>query len=85
MTKRNVVLCAATACLVLGGAFVSEAAAASRFGPTGLGSNLHRRFVIKQAIKRSNNGQSVSNRAILWKARPYTRGVIRTRSAWRRW
>ncbi|MEM6329943.1 MAG: hypothetical protein AAF790_06815 [Planctomycetota bacterium] len=73
------------AALLVGGAVASEAEAASRFGPGGLGANLHRRFVIRQAVKRTSRGLPVRNRAILWQARPYTRGVITTRRGWRRW
>lgn len=79
--KRLVVLSAA-ALLCLGGLVESSASAAGRYGPTGLGSNLHRRFVIKQAVKRTQQGRPVANRQIIWQSRPFTNRSIRT---WRRW
>ena len=81
MKNRTKSLLIAAAVVTVGSILASDAAAASRFGPAGLGSNLHRRFVVKQAVKRSNAGQPVRNRAITWYAKPY----INSRTAWRRW
>lgn len=70
MKRRATLLFTAliAACL-LGGDFASTAAAGP-YGRTGLGSNLHRRFVIKQARKNASLGRPVRRSAILWRSQP---------------
>lgn len=80
MGSKKLVIAAAAIALSFGGLLAASAEARSPYGPTGLGSNLHRRFVIKQAVKRSNAGQPVRNRAITWYAKPYLRS-----NSFRRW
>lgn len=83
MGAKKIVVAACACLFVLGGIAATSAEAASPYGPTGLGSNLHRRFVLKQAVKRTQQGRPVSNRQIIWQTRPYSRGFIRT-SRWGR-
>lgn len=85
MSKQKLTTFAIAAALLMGGAWAAEATAASPFGRTGLGPNLHRRFVLKQAVKNANSGRSVRNSAILWNARPYSSSMNRSRGVWRRW
>ncbi|MEN1679919.1 MAG: hypothetical protein AAGJ46_10015 [Planctomycetota bacterium] len=70
MFSKRFLGAACAAMFAVGGLGAIEAEAANRYGVTGLGSNLHRRFVLKQAVKRADRGQRVSNRAIVWYARP---------------
>lgn len=64
--------------------FAADAMAGNRYGPGGLGSNLHRRHVIKQAEKRIARGQSVRGRAILWQTSTSS-SLYRSVPSWRRW
>lgn len=61
-----------------------KAEAAPRYGVSGLGSNLHRRFVLKQAAQRASRGQAVRNRAIVWFAQPSFRRVGPSAAYYRR-
>lgn len=77
MGNKKILIAAMVATFCIGGMMATSASAASRYGPGGLGSNLHRRFVIKQAAKRAKAGKPVRNRAITWYARPYLRARSR--------
>ena len=76
MRKARCAVLACAAALLVSGMWTSAAEAASRYGPAGLGANIHKRFVINQAIKKSRRGQTVRNRQILWRAAPYNRGRL---------
>ena len=47
------------------------AVAGSPYGPTGLGSNLHRRFVKKRTVQRANSGLPTTRHAGVWIAGGY--------------
>ena len=49
----------------------ADVSAGSPYGPTGLGSNLHRRFVKKQAVQNARRGQSQTRHAGVWIAGGY--------------
>ncbi|MEM1304042.1 MAG: hypothetical protein AAGG46_04065 [Planctomycetota bacterium] len=66
-------LVASTFALLILFSGVAATAEASRYGPAGLGPNLHRRFVIKQARKSVSQGRSVSGRQIIWFTGPSSR------------
>lgn len=85
MSKSRLTLIAIGAALLIGGASACEVSAASPYGRTGLGANLHRRFVLKQAVKNANAGLPVRRSAIVWNARPFASRSVRMRSGWRRW
>lgn len=68
---KKLVLTTAAALMLSGGL---AATAEAGWGPAGLGANLHRRHVMKQAVKRQRRGLPVRNSAIVWLSGP--RGVV---------
>ena len=85
----GIAVCVAAFGLTDAGPPAQKAEARSPYGVSGLGSNLHRRFVLKQASKRASRGQPVRNRAITWFAQPSFRqsspASYRSYRSYRRW
>ena len=67
-TDCRLVLGLSTALLLIAAA---PAEAGSAYGPTGLGSNLHRRFVKKQAVQNARRGRPQTRHAGVWIAGGY--------------
>lgn len=63
---------------------LATAEAAGRYGPAGLGSNIHRRFILKSANKRVQQGKPVRGRASIWLTRP-TSKFYRSVPGYRNW
>ena len=84
MGKSRKFVAAAFALLILLSALAAPVEAARRYGPGGLGGNLHRRHILRQASKKQVRGQAVTGRAIIWKTRPAS-SLYRSVPAYRRW
>lgn len=69
MRHKTIVALTCAAAFMLG-VLASTQASAANYGPSGLGANLHRRHVMKQATRRARAGLPVRRSAIVWMAGP---------------
>lgn len=70
MNRRNLIVAVTLASAFALGMLTSRQAEAGKYGPAGLGANLHRRHVMKQAQKNARQGKPVRKSAILWMSGP---------------
>ncbi|TWT77994.1 hypothetical protein Pla123a_17930 [Posidoniimonas polymericola] len=70
MNRKNLVVAAVLASAFALGMLTSKQASAGKYGPAGLGANLHRRHVMKQATKNARRGLPVRKSAIVWLSAP---------------